>query len=250
MSVINSGKTFSNGEQLSADKLNLMLSGATFETSAVDNVSTQLSGGAIIVKDGGVSTAKIADNNVTTSKIADNNVTTAKIADSNVTFAKLANVIDDDTMATASNTTIATSESIKAYVAGFRPKFVSLTGGTTNLIKSNQGNNTTVTYNIADFTSIDSDFSTQKIIGIVVQGFVASTQNANRITVTLPGGSESEICRASAYGNGDHTEDMTTTTIPVNSDTTSMTLTYYVGDSSINPYNSTVIKGVIILPSL
>jgi hypothetical protein len=43
-------------------------------------------------------------------------ISTADIADANVTFAKLANVIDDDTMATASATTLATSESIKAYV--------------------------------------------------------------------------------------------------------------------------------------
>jgi hypothetical protein len=35
-----------------------------------------------------------------------------------VTFGKLTNVIDDDTMATASATTLATSESIKAYVDG------------------------------------------------------------------------------------------------------------------------------------
>ena len=43
---------------------------------------------------------------------------TADIADANVTFAKLTDVIDDDTMATASDTTLATSESIKAYVDG------------------------------------------------------------------------------------------------------------------------------------
>lgn len=97
MAIINKGKSFANGEQLSADKLNLMLSGATFDNSAVDLTSTFVdSSGAIIVKDGGV--------------------TTAKIADSNVTFAKLTDVIDDDTMATASATKLATSESIKAYV--------------------------------------------------------------------------------------------------------------------------------------
>jgi hypothetical protein len=65
---------------------------------------------------GSILTADIADDNVTTAKIADDNVTTAKIADANVTFAKLADVIDDDTMATATDTTLATSESIKVYV--------------------------------------------------------------------------------------------------------------------------------------
>jgi len=96
MSVITTGKTFANGEQLTADKLNQVTDNATFTTSAVDNVSTQLAGEAIIVRDGGV--------------------TTAKIADANVTFAKLTDVIDDDTMDAATDTTLATSESIKAYV--------------------------------------------------------------------------------------------------------------------------------------
>ena len=126
MAIINKGTSFNNGEQLTAEKLNQVIDNATFTTSAVDNLSTWLSGGAIIVRDGGVTTAKlndsavttakITDANVTTAKIADANVTTAKIADANVTFAKLTDVIDDDTMATASDTTLATSESIKAYV--------------------------------------------------------------------------------------------------------------------------------------
>ena len=106
MAIINKGKSFANGEQLTADKLNQVIDNATFTISAVDNTSTQLSSGAIIVKDGGVTTAKLNDGAVTT----------AKIADANVTFAKLTDVIDDDTMATATDTTLATSESIKAYV--------------------------------------------------------------------------------------------------------------------------------------
>ena len=125
MAIINKGKTFANGEQLTADKLNQVIDNATFTTSSVDNVSTQLSGGSIVVKDGGVTTAKLNDGAVTTAKIAGANVTTAKIADANVTFAKLTDVIDDDTMDTATDTTLATSESIKAYVdataGGFTP---------------------------------------------------------------------------------------------------------------------------------
>lgn len=61
MSVITSGKTFSNGEQLSADKLNLMLTGATFNNSAVDLTSTLVdSNGAIVVRDGGITPAKLS----------------------------------------------------------------------------------------------------------------------------------------------------------------------------------------------
>jgi len=106
MAVISKGQTFATGDQVTALKLNNLADNATFASGSVDNVSTQLSGGAIVVKDGGVTTAKLNDGAVTT----------AKITDANVTFAKLTDVIDDDTMATATDTTLATSESIKAYV--------------------------------------------------------------------------------------------------------------------------------------
>tara|TARA_Y100000114_G_scaffold104843_1_gene98081 strand:- start:2246 stop:2950 length:705 start_codon:yes stop_codon:yes gene_type:complete len=87
MAVITSGKTFANGEQLSADKLNLVITGATFNQSdAVDGSTMTLIGGAMAVADNGI------------------------------TFSKLADVIDDDTMATASSTKLATSESIKEFV--------------------------------------------------------------------------------------------------------------------------------------
>ena len=96
MSILTTGKTFANGEQLSASKLNQAITGATFNASdAVDGSSITLIGGAIAVNDGGV------------------------------TFAKLTDVIDSDTMEGASATKLATSESIKAYVdssaGGFTP---------------------------------------------------------------------------------------------------------------------------------
>ncbi len=76
-----------------------------------------------------IDTADIADDAVTPALIADDAVTTPAILDANVTFAKLTDVIDDDTMATATDTTLATSESIKAYVDasstdGFTPAAV------------------------------------------------------------------------------------------------------------------------------
>jgi hypothetical protein len=63
-----------------------------------------------------IGTADIADDAITPALIADNAVTTPAILDANVTFAKLTDVIDSDTMTGASATTLATSESIKAYV--------------------------------------------------------------------------------------------------------------------------------------
>ena len=143
MAVISKGTTFATGDQVTALKLNNLADAATFASGAVDSVSTQLSSGAIIVKDGGVTTAKIANNAVTTAKIADSNVTKAKIENvadmkvlGNVSGSAAAptevSVIDDDTMATASATALATSESIKAYVDdsskdGFSPS--TYTGG-------------------------------------------------------------------------------------------------------------------------
>jgi len=74
------------------------------------------------LNDLGSPTAALTAGSILTADIADANVTTAKIADANVTFAKLTDVIDDDTMATATDTTLATSESIKAYVDTFVQK--------------------------------------------------------------------------------------------------------------------------------
>ena len=117
MAIINKGTLFSNGEQLTADKINNLLDLATFNQSATDSASTTVnSASQIVVQDSGITTAKLATDAVETAKIKDANVTTAKIADANVTFAKLTDVIDDDTMATATDTTLATSDSIKAYV--------------------------------------------------------------------------------------------------------------------------------------
>ena len=127
MAILNKGQTFSDGEQVTSSKLNTLVDGATFATGAVDDVSTQLSGGSIIIKDGGITTAKIADSNVTTAKIADSNVTKGKIE--NVANMKVlgntsgssaapqeVSVLDEDDMASNSNTAIPTQQSVKTFV--------------------------------------------------------------------------------------------------------------------------------------
>ena len=144
MAAISKVITFATGDQVTASKLNNLVDNSTFTSGAVDNTSTQLSGGAIIVKDGGVTTAKINNGGVTTAKIADSNVTTAKILDANVTKAKIENlsdytvlgnvsggaaapaevsILDEDDMASDSNTAIATQQSIKAYVDEYALKY-------------------------------------------------------------------------------------------------------------------------------
>jgi hypothetical protein len=81
MAVITSGKTFANGEQLSASKLNQVITAATFNASdAVDGSTMTLVGGAMAVRDDGITTAKINTDAVETAKIKDANVTLPKIA--------------------------------------------------------------------------------------------------------------------------------------------------------------------------
>jgi hypothetical protein len=127
MAILNKGQTFSDGEQVTSAKLNTAVDGATFASGAVDDVSTQLSGGAIIVKDGGVGTAKITDNAVTSAKILDSNVTKGKIEDvanmkvlGNTSGSSAApqevSILDEDDMTSDSSTSIPTQQSVKAYV--------------------------------------------------------------------------------------------------------------------------------------
>jgi hypothetical protein len=117
MAIINKGKSFANGEQLTADKLNQVIDNATFTISAVDNVSTQLAGGAIIVKDGGVTTAKLNDGAVTKAKIE--NVANMKVlgnTSGSAAAPQEVSILDEDDMSSDSATALSTQQSIKAYV--------------------------------------------------------------------------------------------------------------------------------------
>jgi cytoskeletal protein CcmA (bactofilin family) len=147
MAILSKGTTYSDGDQVTSTNLNALVDSATFASDAVDDSTTQLSSGKIIVKDLGiatgklaasaVTTAKIAGSNVTTAKIAAANITTSLIADSNVTKAKIENladykvlgnvsggaaapaevaILDEDNMSSNSATSLATQQSIKAYV--------------------------------------------------------------------------------------------------------------------------------------
>ncbi len=135
MPVLTPGTTFANGEQLTASDLNLLLQGATFTQSSVDNQSTQLVGTAIVVADGGIIAAKLAADAVTTSKILDANVTKTKIENvadykvlGNVSGAAAAPqevaILDEDDMVSNSDTALATQQSIKAYVDSSAQTFV------------------------------------------------------------------------------------------------------------------------------
>ena len=71
MAVLTTGNTFSNGDQVTAGSLNNAVNDAEFADGAVDGISTQKSGsGAIIVKDLGISSGKIAIDAVGTDQLA------------------------------------------------------------------------------------------------------------------------------------------------------------------------------------
>jgi hypothetical protein len=122
MAVITSGKTFANGEQLSADKLNQVITAATFNASdAVDGSTMTLVGGAMAVRDTGITTAKIADSNVTKAKIE--NVANMKVlgnTSGSAASPQEVAILDEDNMTSDSATSLATQQSIKAF-AGMIP---------------------------------------------------------------------------------------------------------------------------------
>ena len=223
------------------------------------------------LNDLGSPTAALTAGSILTADIADSNVTTAKIADANVTKAKIENlsdytvlgnvsggaaapaevsILDEDDMASDSDTAIATQQSIKAYVTAMRPKFVNITGATLALsnTKSTTGSQT-YTYNIADFTSDDVDFSTNKIVGLVISAYATSGQSSNIVKVDLPTGIQTPILRASADGTSDFDQSQTTTTIPINSGQTSIDITLEVNNAQ-SIAASFGLYGFIILPGL
>jgi hypothetical protein len=94
-----------------------------------------------------VTSTNLNDLGSPTAALTAGSILTADIADDNVTFAKLTDVMDDDTMATATATTLATSESIKAYVDEYAMKYSGVTG--TGLQVSG-----TATYRDLDLSSV------------------------------------------------------------------------------------------------
>ena len=179
MPIINKGTSFSNGEQLTALKINNLIDQATFNQSATDSVTTDVnSSGQITVNAGGISAAQLATNAVGTANILNANVTLSKIA-TQADQTVIANVsggvasptavsivgasgilINDDALGT-SDTAGATQGNIKAYVdggGGFTPttsstKSVTLPNGL--IMKfgrvSVNGNGTNTTINFSNY---------------------------------------------------------------------------------------------------
>ena len=147
MGVITTGQDFASGDQVTSTKLKDIANQATFTSAAdtTDNSTLTLSGsGKLKVADDGIGSTQLASDAATdanraveTNHIKDLQVTTAKLAADSVQFAKMQNIstakvigrttagsgdpeevdlLDEDDMASDSNTSLATQQSIKAYV--------------------------------------------------------------------------------------------------------------------------------------
>jgi hypothetical protein len=198
--VTNKGTTYSDGSQVTSTNLNDIVDDAVFNTNAVDGLTLGLNADspkALFVNNQGIDTAQLKDNAVTTVKITDANVTKAKIE--NVANLKVlgntsgsasapqeVTINDTDNMSDASDTTIATSESIKAYVdttaaptVGFLP--TSYTGGESVTlpnglimkmgISASVGTNSSLTVEFGtDFNAVPITVQLTKYRGLKVDG--------------------------------------------------------------------------------
>ena len=136
MAILSKGQTFADGDDVTHTKLNNLVDAATFvsgSSGTTDDSSLEVNGsGRLQVKASGVTTGKIAASAVTTAKIANSTATT-----DGVTFPKMrylsdmtvignvsggettpseVTILDEDNMASDSDTSLATQQSIKAYV--------------------------------------------------------------------------------------------------------------------------------------
>ena len=132
MAVLQTGQSFSSGDQVTATKLEDIANLATFRTGTnqtADDSTIQVdgSGGYLKVKSGGISSNELATDSVITAKIQDDAVTSDKLAHisnlnvlGNVSGSTAApigvEIKDEDNMASDSATALATQQSIKAYV--------------------------------------------------------------------------------------------------------------------------------------
>ena len=205
MAIINKGTAFSNGEQLSASKLNALIDDATFGTDSVDNSTTLVNAnGAITVRDSGITAAKLTANSVTTAKITDANVTKAKIENvadykvlGNVSGAAAAPqevaILDEDDMVSDSATALATQQSIKAYVDANSGKIIQTKLASTTTAQSTtavipQDNTTPLIsegVDIPGLTATMTPASTSNLIKATLNGMFFSNASAGNVIVAV-----------------------------------------------------------------
>lgn len=183
MAILQTGQSFSSGDQVTATKLQDIANLATFITGTnqtADDSTIQVdgSGGYLKVKSSGITSNELATDSVITAKIQDDAVITSKILDQNITLAKIQNInttkvlgrtssgagiieeipiLDEDDMVSDSDTSLVTQQSIKAYVESqaidlnvFAKGFIDTSNGVhraTNIVSSSYSSGTfTITF--------------------------------------------------------------------------------------------------------
>lgn len=186
MAILATGNTFATGDSVTATTLNNAVNNATFASGAVDSSTTQLSGGAIIVKDGGVTASKLSTGGPTwTSGGA---LTATSIQNS---------PIGSTTPSTGAFTTLSASSTTSVYemVEKATVSASALTGtvnldfldGSVFLYTANATGNWTLNVRGNSSTSLNSTIVTNDSISFVVlasQGTTAYYQSAMQIDGT------------------------------------------------------------------
>lgn len=186
--ILNTTQVYNAADVVTDTNLNNIIGGATFVSGsggATDDVTLEVdSGGSLQIKDDGVTTPKILDANVTKAKLEDisaplrllGRTTAGAGAPEEVT------VNDDDDLSSASDITLATDESIKAYVDSLTN---SLKPNIVQAVKSDRqsetSNNTWI--DVADLeVSITPRFANSKIL---VEAMVSSSTNNSNYGVSF-----------------------------------------------------------------
>jgi len=188
--VVTKGTEYANGSQITSSNLNALVDDAKFSSNAVDDGSTALNDSAIpaiIVKNAGISAVKLATDAVETAKIKDGNVTKAKIENvadykvlGNVSGSAAAPaevaILDQDTMSSNSATSLATQQSIKAYVDGRTNTAISILATAHEITLSVEGTFVDLSTLTTAITTKEAD-STFIVSGMINIGYKDSGSN-------------------------------------------------------------------------
>jgi hypothetical protein len=117
MAKITTGQSFNAGDQITSTKLNNIVGTAFLDSDSVTGTTLNLTSGQLKVATNGITDNEIANNSVTYAKIQDvaassviGNTTGSTATPGNVA------ILDEDNMVSNSATSLATQQSIKAYV--------------------------------------------------------------------------------------------------------------------------------------
>lgn len=213
MAILSKGHTFADGDDVTSTKANNLVDQATFVSGAsgtTDDSTLEVNGsGRLQVKDSGVTTGKIGASAVTTAKLANSTSTT-----DGVTFPKMryidnlkvignvsggsttpseVSILDEDDMASDSATSLATQQSIKAYVDNLGVHSpTSYTGGETTTLPNGltiKCGSVSVSGNSTQVITFGAAFSTSVVSTVVSieEGTLSDRQPPNVGSVATTG---------------------------------------------------------------